>query len=119
MCTQYLKLKIKGSKTTKGVPGRDQTHMKNAFLLRAPDRTSAIILMRDTLAVIHAELITPLTVQQFTNAQSVHALAPVPADVELGPYDMDRTRFTQCKISVDLPEVQHRRMDYSTRRKRL
>ena len=91
--------------------------MKNAFLLRAPDRHSAIILMRDTLAVVHAELTTAFTQSQYLNAQAVHALAPIPADVELGPYDMDRTRFTQCKISLDLPEVQHTRLDYTRRRK--
>ena len=88
--------------------------MRNAFLLRAPDRTSAIILMRDTLAVIQVELESPFTPQQFTNAQAVHALKPIPADVELGPYDMDRTRFTSCRISLDLPEVVHQRMDYGS-----
>lgn len=92
--------------------------MKNAFLLRAPDRNSAIILMRDTLAVVHAELQTPFSPQQFINAQAVHALNPVPADVQLGPYDMDRTRFTQCSVSVDIPEVKHTRVDYSSRRRK-
>ena len=77
--------------------------MKNAFLLRAPEKTSVVVLMRDTLAVVHAELETPFTAEQFADAQAVHALAPVPADVELGPYDMDRTRFTRCSISLDLP----------------
>ena len=91
--------------------------MKNAFLLRAHDRNSAIVLMRDTLAVIHAELQIPFTPQQFVSAQVVHALKPVPADVELGPYDMERTRFTQCRISVDIPEVKHTRVDYSSRRR--
>jgi hypothetical protein len=93
-------------------------HMKNAFLLRAPDKNSAIILMRDTLAVIHVELQTPFTPQQFINAQSVHALNPVPTDVELGLYDMDRTRFTQCRVTVDIPEVKHTRVDYSSRRRK-
>jgi hypothetical protein len=94
--------------------------MKNAFLLRAPDKHSAIVLMRDTLAVVHAELESPLTAQQFGSAQAVHALSPLPAEVELGPYDMDRTRFTQCRISVDLPEsLQPQRLDYyAARRKR-
>ncbi len=91
--------------------------MKNAFLLRVPDKASAIVLMRDTLAVVHAELETPLTPQQFANSQAIHALKPVPADVELGPYDMGRTRFTQCNIAYDpLPEVEHTRLDYTQRR---
>jgi hypothetical protein len=82
--------------------------MKNAFLLRAPDKASAVVLLRHTLAVVHAELETPFTEQQFASAKAVHALAPVPAEVELGPYDMDRTRFTRCRISLDLPEAGHR-----------
>ena len=92
--------------------------MRNAFLLRTPDKHSVVVLLRDTSAVVHAELETPLTPEQFTNAHFIHAMAPVPADVELGPYDMDRTRFTSCKISVDIPQVSHERMDYSKRRER-
>ncbi len=90
--------------------------MSNAFLLRTPDMHSAIVLLRDTLAVVHADLETPLTPEQFANAQAVHALATVPADVKLGPYDMGQTRFTNGKMSVDLPEVHHERMDYAKRR---
>ncbi len=108
--------------------------MKNAFLLRSPDRRSAVVLMRDTLAVVHAELDTPLTAEQFSSAQAVHALAPVPVDVELGPYDMERTRYTRCRMTLDsLPTAhavpsqhppqhpsQHlpQRLDYSARRRR-
>jgi hypothetical protein len=92
--------------------------MKNAFLLRAPDKQSVIVLMRDTLAVIQAELESPLTTQEFVNAQAVHAMAPVAARVELGPYDMSRTRFTQCSICIDLPMVQHSRIDYTKRRQK-
>jgi hypothetical protein len=93
--------------------------MKNAFLLRTPDKHSVIVLMRDTLAVIHAELENPLTPQEFKNAQAIHAMAPLAADVELGPYDMSRTRFTQCRLCIDLPErpeVHHNRIDYTKRR---
>jgi hypothetical protein len=92
--------------------------MKNAFLLRAPDKHSVVVLMRDTLAVLHAELETPFTPQQLVNAQGVHAMAPVAVDMELGPYDMGRTRFTQCRMSIDLPEVQHNRIDYTKRRQK-
>jgi hypothetical protein len=89
--------------------------MQNAFLLRAPDKHSVVVLMRDTLAVIHAELETPMTSRDFCNAKAVHALSPILADVALGPYDMDRTRFTHCIIHMDLPEVCHKRMDYTRR----
>ena len=91
--------------------------MKNAFLLRAPDQGSAIVLMRDTMAVVHAELEMPFTPQEFLNAQAVHAMAPIAADVELGPYDMDRTRFTHCTICIDIPTVRHERIDYTRRRR--
>jgi hypothetical protein len=94
--------------------------MKNAFVLRAHDHGSAIVLMRDTMAVVHAELRVPLTAQEFQNAQAVHAMAPIAADVELGPYDMDRTRFTHCTICMDLPTVppvRHERIDYTRRRR--
>ena len=107
--------------------------MKNAFLLRSPDRRSAVVLMRDTLAVVHAELDTPLTAEQFSSAQAIHALAPVPVDVELGPYDMERTRYTRCRMTLDslpgpsaqpqhppkhMPQNPPQRLDYSARRRR-
>ena len=95
--------------------------MASAFLLRAHDKHSAIFLMRDTLAVIHAEFETPLTAEQFVNAQAVHVFAPVPAVLDLGPYDMDRTRFTRCRMNADLPQVaptQHDRIDYMKRRQK-
>ena len=116
--------------------------MRNAFLLRTPDKHSVVVLMRSTLAVVHAELTTALTPEQFKNAQGINAMSPIAADVELGPYDMNRTRFTNCSISVDLPVSQstsqstpqstpqstsqstsqhtsqtHKRVDYSNRRR--
>lgn len=108
--------------------------MRNAFLLRTPDKHSVVVLMRSTLAVVHAELTTPLTPEQFKNAQPINAMSPIAADVELGPYDMNRTRFTNCSISVDLPQISqctsqhasqhsehtsqtHKRVDYSNRRR--
>ena len=102
--------------------------MRNAFLLRTPDRRSAVVLLRSTLAVVQAELTTPLTPEEFALAQPIHAMAPIPVDVELGPYDMNRTRFTGCSISMDLPQgmspqaqqtpVRHERVDYTKRRQR-
>jgi hypothetical protein len=93
------------------------SRMKNAFLLRTPSRNSAIVLLRDTLAVVHIELHTPLSQEDFVKAQTVHAMAPLPVDVELGQYDMDRTRFTHCTICMDLPTVRHERIDYTRRRR--
>ena len=93
--------------------------MKNAFLLRTPSRSSAIVLLRDTLAVVHIELNNPLSQEDFVKAQAVHAMAPLPADVDLGPYDMDRTRFADCSMSVEFQAPSHQRVDYlAWRRKR-
>lgn len=90
--------------------------MHSAYLLRVADRCSVVVLLKDTMAVIHAELETPMTTEEFTDAQSVHALSPAPTQVQLGPYDMERTRFTKCRISP-LPVATHTRIDYSQRRK--
>ncbi len=93
--------------------------MKNAFLLRAPGRDSAVVLLRDTHAVVHIELRNPLTAEEFVRAQGVNALSPLPVDVELGPYDLDRARFLDCGMSADLPETAYQRVDYlGWRRKR-
>ncbi len=93
--------------------------MKNAFLLRTPSRNSAILLLRDTLAVVHIELLTPLSQEDFVKAQTVNAMAPLPVDVELGQYDMDRTRFSDCTMSAEFQAADYRRVDYlSWRRKR-
>lgn len=92
--------------------------MKNAFLLRTPSRNSAIVLLRDTLAVVQIELQSPLTQEDFVKAQGVHAMAPLPVDVDLGPYDMDRTRFTDCSMSAEFQDTNHQRLDYLERRRK-
>ena len=86
------------------------------YVLRAHDQGSVIVLMGDTLAVVHAELLTPLTQSEYLNAQAIHALRPVKAEVELGPYDMGRTRFTNCRVRMEIPEVRHERIDYTRKR---
>ncbi len=93
--------------------------MKNAFLLRTPSSNSAIVLLRDTLAVVHIELNSPLSQDDFVKAQAIHAMAPLPVDVDLGPYDMDRTRFADCSMSAEFQAPNHQRVDYlAWRRKR-
>ncbi len=91
--------------------------MKNAFLLRTPSRASAVVLLRETLAVIHIELQPPLSKEDFVKAQSVHAMAPLPVDVCLGPYDLDQTRFLQCTMEAEFQEPNHQRVDYLARRR--
>ena len=132
ICVDCNLVKKKGSLQPKETGNLGNAElMRNAFLLRTPDRHSAVVLLRSTLAVVHAELTTPFTAEQFASAQVIHAMAPIAADVELGPYDMNRTRFTHCTISVDLPFPQqaqatqasqapqkHERVDYARRRRK-
>ena len=92
--------------------------MKNAFLLRTPSRNSAVVLLRDTLAVVHIELQSPLSQEDFVKAQCVHAMAPLPVDVILGPYDMDRTRFAGCTMAAEFQTSNHQRLDYLDRRRK-
>ena len=93
--------------------------MKNAFLLRTPNRNSAIVLLRDTLAVVHIELNSPLSQEDFVKAQQINAMAPLPVDVDLGPYDLDRLRFAECSMSAEFQTPSHQRVDYlAWRRKR-
>ena len=86
--------------------------MKNAFLLRVPSRSSAVVLLRDTLAVVSIELQSPLSQEDFVKAQRVNALAPLPVDVELGPYDLDRTRFADCSMAAEFQAADYQRVDY-------
>jgi autotransporter translocation and assembly factor TamB len=92
--------------------------MKNAFLYRVPDRRTAIVLLRDTLAVVQIELEPPLSQDDFLKAQSVNAMAPLPVDVDLGPYDMPRFRFANCSMSAEFKEVNYQRVDYRGLRQR-
>ena len=92
--------------------------MKNAFLLRTPDCHSAVVLLRETLAVVHIELLPPLSKEDFVKAQSIHALSPLPVDVTLGPYNMARTRFTQSTMDAEFQAPNHQRVDYLERRRK-
>ena len=92
--------------------------MNNAFLLRTPDRRNAIILLRDTRAVVQIELQSPLSNDDFAKAQCVHAMAPLQVYVDLGPYDMDRFRFTNCTMATEFTAVSHERLDYLERRRK-
>ena len=114
-----LKIKKIDFITTKCVSGRGViVEMKNAFLLRTPDRRTAVVLLRDTLAVVQIELQSPLSKEDFAKAQSVNAMAPLPVDVELGPYDMGRFRFLDSAMSVEFQEANYQRVDYLDRRRR-
>ena len=92
--------------------------MKNAFLYRVPDRRTAIVLICDTLAVVQIELEPPLSQDDFLKAQSVNAMAPLPVDVDLGPYDMPRFRFANCSMRAEFKEVNYQRVDYRGLRQR-
>ncbi len=89
--------------------------MEPVLLLRAIGKSGACLLMLETGSVVHAELRTPLSPRSALNAQSVNALSPVKGLVELGPYDMDQHRFTDCILDVPLPEASYSRVDYAQR----
>jgi hypothetical protein len=86
--------------------------MEPALFLRALSKTSVCLMMLDTNAVVHAELKTPLTPRSSVGAQLVNALNPVRSMVQLGPYDMEQHRFTQCMVDIRLPEPVYARLDY-------
>ena len=52
-----------------------------------------------TGTIIHAELRLPLTPSTHLLAQTVNSLNPVPAMVELGPYDLEQHHFTSQRLS--------------------
>jgi len=86
--------------------------------MRAIGKTGACLVLLDTGAVVHAELKAPLSPRSFLNAQSVNAVSPVRGMAELGPYDVDQHRFTECVLDVSLPEAAYGRVDYAQRRKK-
>ena len=88
--------------------------MESVLLLRPLGRTSACLRL-STVAIVQAELRFPFTPRSHPQAQAVNPLNPVPAMVELGPYDLEQHRFTDCVLDVALPESAYTRMDYLSR----
>ena len=88
--------------------------MESALLLRPLGRTSAC-LRQSTGAIVQAELRFPLTLRFHLQAQAVNPNNPVPAMVELGPFDLEQHHFTDCVLDVALPESAYTRMDYLSR----
>ena len=86
--------------------------MEPALFLRSLSKTSVCLMMLDTSAVVHAELKTPLSPRTILGAQLVNALNPVRSMVQLGPYDMEQHRFTQCVVDIRLSEPNYARLDY-------
>lgn len=91
--------------------------MESAVVLRALSKNSVSVLL-GTGAVVQAELATPLSPRTYLNAQSVNALATLPARVSLGPYDLDQHRFTQCTLEAQFPEASYQRVNYLERYKK-
>ena len=89
--------------------------MERAHLLRVIDISKVCVLLRETGAIVQAELSRPLSPRSHVAAQSVHALAGIPARVFLGPYDSSKYMFTDCYLEADFPETKASRLDYSSR----
>lgn len=89
--------------------------MERAQLLRVIDISKVCVLLRDTGAIVQAELSTPLSPRSHVASQSVNALAAVPARISLGAYDFKKYLFTDCHMDVDFPEPKLSRLNYTRR----
>ena len=65
-------------------------------LMRVLNPGSVCLRLGDTGAFVLAELSPPLSPRSHVAAQRVHALAPVPATVTLGPYNVARARIAKA-----------------------
>ena len=88
---------------------------RSCLLMRVVNTTNVCLLLRDTQAVILAELSRPMSPRSHANAQLVHAFKPVPATVRLGPYDVLQHRFTDCAVEAQLPQANYNRLAYAAR----
>ena len=66
--------------------------MESAILLFPLGRTRDCLRL-STGTIIHAELRLPFTPRTHLLAKTVNSLNPVPAMVELGPYDLEQHHF--------------------------
>ena len=89
--------------------------MERAHLLRVIDISKVCVVLRESGAVVQAELSKPLSPRSHVAAQSVHALAGIPARVALGPYNSSKYMFTNCHLEADFPETKVTRFNYSSR----
>jgi hypothetical protein len=85
-------------------------------LMRVLNPGSVCLRLGDTGAFVLAELSPPLSPRSHVAAQRVHALAPVPATVTLGPYNVAKHQFTGCRLLAELPQPDYRRVAYGGRR---
>ena len=88
---------------------------RECMLVRVINRESVCVILRETQAVVLAELRRPLSPRSHVNAQLVHAFNQVPAIVRLGPYDVQQHRFTGCSMEAQLPEASYNRLAYAAR----
>ena len=89
--------------------------MERAQLLRVIDVSKVCVLLRQTGAIVQAELSTPLSPRSHVASQSVNAMASVPARISLGPYNFSKYMFTDCHMEADFPEQCINRHNYASR----
>ena len=87
--------------------------MERAHLLRVIDISKVCVLLRDTGAIVQAELSTPLSPRSHVAAQSVNAFCGIPARISLGSYNSSKYMFTNCHLDVDFPEPKANRFVYA------
>jgi hypothetical protein len=90
----------------------------SGYLLRVINPSNVCVLLSGSAAIVHAELKAPLSPRSHLNSQAVHAFAPCPMSIALGPYDMSQHRFTECALEPQLPETKYTRVKYGLGRKK-
>ena len=87
-----------------------------ASVLRMLSPNTVCLLLNEKV-VVQAELTTPLSPRSHSNMQTTSILRPVAARIQLGEYDLQRHRFTDCRLEAEMPEVKYERLAYTSRRK--
>ena len=89
-----------------------------AHLMKVLSPKTVCLLVNDRV-MVQADLHTPLSPRTHYQLQSVHSLKPLKARVQLGPYDLDRHRFTECMLHAEAPEIKYVRLNYASRRNKM
>ena len=92
--------------------------MQDAYLMRVINASNVCLLLaKGPGAVVHAELVIPLSPRSQSAAQTVSALNCVPAKVALGRYDSSQGKFLDCVMDAQFPESVLFRVNYLGRKK--
>ena len=85
---------------------------RRCTLINVLSPSAVCVRLEDTGAFVLALLSEPLADSVRARAQRVHALAPAPASIVLGPYSVQGHAFTGCALSPELPALDYQRVGY-------